>query len=184
MKKYLRGCDEKNNPNELENRPSLCLLKDKPDLVGVEVGVRWGCNALRMLLHLNIKCLYLVDPYKPFPVPKGGLWMNGRQDICDQYFDIAKYNLEGFNNIVWMLDFSYNIIDLIPDDIDFVYIDGDHRYEAVIKDINLFYPKLKKGGLLAGHDYTSTPSVTNAVNDIFEGFVESAGDDWWIWKKD
>jgi predicted O-methyltransferase YrrM len=41
-----------------------------------------------------------------------------------------------------------------PDEsIDFVFIDGDHSYEGCAKDIDLWYPKLKEGGLLSGHDY-------------------------------
>ena len=35
---------------------------------------------------------------------------------------------------------------------DMVYLDGDHRYSGISKDIDNFYPKLKEGGLLAGHD--------------------------------
>jgi hypothetical protein len=38
--------------------------------------------------------------------------------------------------------------------IDVVYIDGDHRYEAVVQDIKKWLPKVKPGGYLAGHDYT------------------------------
>ena len=37
--------------------------------------------------------------------------------------------------------------------IDVVYIDGDHTYEGVMKDIEEYYPKIKSGGYLAGHDY-------------------------------
>ena len=37
--------------------------------------------------------------------------------------------------------------------LDFVYIDADHREEFVRKDIELWFPKLKKGGVISGHDY-------------------------------
>ena len=37
--------------------------------------------------------------------------------------------------------------------LDFVYIDANHAYDWVVQDIELWYPKVKKGGILWGHDY-------------------------------
>ena len=37
--------------------------------------------------------------------------------------------------------------------LDFVYIDADHKYEAVKADIATWFPKLKSGGIMCGHDY-------------------------------
>ena len=42
---------------------------------------------------------------------------------------------------------------LVEDGLDFVYIDGDHRYEAVRDDIRIWWSKLSPNGVLAGHDY-------------------------------
>lgn len=49
--------------------------------------------------------------------------------------------------------------------IDFVYIDADHSYESVKNDIIAWLPKVKQGGILAGHDYPML-SVRNAVHEI------------------
>ena len=52
---------------------------------------------------------------------------------------------------------------------DFIYIDGDHSYEAVKRDIELYLPKLKKGGLIAGHDYDEKAfgdTTVKAVDDV------------------
>ena len=51
----------------------------------------------------------------------------------------------------------------------FVYIDADHRYMAVKKDILAWLPKVKSGGILAGHDYgrPQCQGVAQAVNEIF-----------------
>lgn len=49
--------------------------------------------------------------------------------------------------------------------IDFVYIDADHSYEAVKNDIIAWLPKVKSGGILAGHDYPMQ-SVRNAVHEV------------------
>ena len=52
--------------------------------------------------------------------------------------------------------------------LDAVFIDADHSYEAVKMDIQNWMPKVRKGGILAGHDYNSAwPGVIKAVNEIF-----------------
>ena len=48
---------------------------------------------------------------------------------------------------------------------DLVYIDAYHYYEAVCMDITAWLPKVRPGGLLAGHDYNQEP-VRKAVNDL------------------
>ena len=52
--------------------------------------------------------------------------------------------------------------------LDFIYIDGLHDYESVKADIAGFYPKLKVGGIIAGHDYHlgDWPGVYNSVNEF------------------
>jgi len=37
--------------------------------------------------------------------------------------------------------------------LDFVYLDGRHYRKAVLEDLNLWFPKLREGGLLAGNSY-------------------------------
>lgn len=50
----------------------------------------------------------------------------------------------------------------------FVYIDGNHDYEYVKQDIELWWPRLRDGGVLAGHDYSlHTPGVGKAVEEFF-----------------
>ena len=56
---------------------------------------------------------------------------------------------------------------LYPDrSLDFVFIDASHEYEDVKQDILSWYPKIKKGGYIAGHDYTTFDGVQKAVNEI------------------
>ena len=62
--------------------------------------------------------------------------------------------------------------------LDFVFIDASHEYEDVKKDINAWLPKVKKNGILAGHDYYVDeydyfPGVKKAVNECLDGVFTS-----------
>ena len=53
------------------------------------------------------------------------------------------------------------------DSLDFVFIDGDHRYEFVKADIEAWVPKVKSGGIVSGHDYGWCTDVRAAVHEYF-----------------
>ena len=77
-------------------------------------------------------------------------------------------NIRNFDMITHHKKFSYEISNLFKDNAyDFIYIDADHKYESVIKDVELYLPKLKKGGIIGGHDYCpySWPDVIKAVDE-------------------
>lgn len=54
--------------------------------------------------------------------------------------------------------------------LDFIFIDADHTYESVSKDLRGWHPKIKIGGIIAGHDY-NWDSVKKAVDEFFDGKV-------------
>lgn len=61
--------------------------------------------------------------------------------------------------------------------LDFVYIDGDHSYEAVNLDIAVWYSKVKPNGWIGGHDFSYlTPGVPKAVRKHFPGYeIQTSG---------
>lgn len=73
--------------------------------------------------------------------------------------------------------------ELVSEKADFVFIDGDHRYASVVKDIENGLSMLKPGGILSGHDYNyeGWPEVTRAVDEKFgKENVNSVGTIWWV----
>lgn len=55
-----------------------------------------------------------------------------------------------------------------------VYVDGDHSYEGAKADILAWWPKIRPGGYMCGHDYVPhMPGVVRAVTEIFGGNVET-----------
>jgi hypothetical protein len=71
--------------------------------------------------------------------------------------------------------------------IDFVFIDAAHDYENVKADLNAWYPKVKKGGFIGGHDYPGFSGVVLAVNEFFMSEMDNAAlnlkDNYWWHKK-
>lgn len=56
--------------------------------------------------------------------------------------------------------------------IDFIFIDANHTYEFVSKDIAAYLPKMKPGGIMAGHDFNGAhPGVVQAVIEAFIGNI-------------
>lgn len=61
----------------------------------------------------------------------------------------------------------------------FVYIDASHDYESVKKDLNAWYPKVKKGGILAGHDWGWVPVKNAVANFCANNGLTVTGDTSW-----
>lgn len=166
-----------------KNRPFLKLeaLRSRSEMIVAEVGVQYGYNALRILSTLNIKTIYLIDSYQPYPSAKDGTLSTNKQS--PESLDFAKEYLKSYQSkIVWIIDYSWNAHTRIPDEeLDFVYIDGDHRVEIVCKDVELYMPKVKKGGYIAGHDYTRK-YVKDGISKYFGSLdkIKHEGEDWWI----
>lgn len=83
-------------------------------------------------------------------------------------FEIFKKNLSSVIDYINPIKMdSIEASKLYKDEsLDFVFIDANHEYDFIRKDILTWLPKVKKGGYIGGHDY-NWPSVTKAVDEIF-----------------
>ena len=129
------------------NRASIYTLRNKKELIGAEIGVSSGDNAFNMLNELDIRKLYLIDPYKEY--------LHFTQKILNKHKETAHKILSEFEDkIVWLEKESILAAkDIKDNELDFVYIDGDHEYPSVINDIEHYYQKVKIGGLFAGDNF-------------------------------
>jgi hypothetical protein len=69
--------------------------------------------------------------------------------------------------------------------LDFVYLDGDHSLKGCTRDIVAWAPKVKAGGILAGHDYYDNEPfmVRTAVNECCNGpcgITHEPSPSWWV----
>jgi predicted O-methyltransferase YrrM len=72
----------------------------------------------------------------------------------------------------------------VDQSLDFVFIDADHSYHAVKSDIAHWYPKVRDGGWVGGHDYhpKKWPGVVKAVDGYFSQVQHWPGTIWGVWK--
>ena len=61
--------------------------------------------------------------------------------------------------------------------LDFVFIDADHTYEGCKSDIEAWEPKVRKGGIISGHDYC-WPTVNRAVHEHYPSVVVYSDNVW------
>jgi len=87
-------------------------------------------------------------------------------------------------NVIKVKERSYIAASKIKNNsLDFVYIDADHSYESVKMDIASWLPKVKNGGVIAGHDY-NWGSVSKAVDEIFDNVKTFQDSSWSVRKQE
>jgi hypothetical protein len=106
--------------------------------------------------------------------------------VNDTAFEVFTENMkpaEGFYNAVKLP--SIEAAKLYGDNsLDFVFIDASHEYESVKDDIEAWYPKIKFGGYIGGHDYVRGEyGVYRAVDERFGKDFELYGVSWLHHKK-
>lgn len=157
------------------------------NIVGCEVGVSYGFNLVYFLENLpSIKQVYAIDPYAPYHDGPAGLVT---QEVLDKVKDLFNTNTHPFKDKVRFInDTSENAHALIPDgSLDYIFIDGDHSFEAVYKDVRNFFSKVRPGGIFAGHDF-SWGGVRKAVYEFRNEYnimssLKTCANDVWYWQK-
>ena len=87
-----------------------------------------------------------------------------KEDILQAF----KNNMDGFNKTIHVKDSALAAKDFKDKAIDFLFLDANHDYKYVLKDVNAWLPKIKKGGIFCGHDYKDGyKGVKQAVDEMF-----------------
>ncbi len=133
-----------------------------------EIGVFFGRSALLFRLFFPKAKLFLIDPWE---LSEKYLATGNPPSLCPEVF------AEGFRTVTQLFAHDPDVqilrrtskeaAKIIPDDLDLVFIDGDHSYESVKEDIDLWSKKVRPGKILSGHDYDEAkfPQVVKAVNE-------------------
>lgn len=160
----------------------LALLPTDP--VCAEIGSFKGDFAALILAIGQPKELHLIDPWKHEASPVyEKAWYGGKTDQSqmDAIFERVQKRFQkqiGSGQVTVHRKPSEAAHADFPDAyFDWIYIDGNHLYEFVAKDLQLFYPKVKPGGFICGDDYGDGQwwkgGVSRAVDEfVRRGFCE------------
>lgn len=149
-------------------------------VIGAEVGVYNGTHASRMLKYFHyLKRLYLFDPYESY--------YEYDKEKLDLAKSLALKKLEKYEDtVIW--NFVPFEASLIPEKLDFIYIDGNHDYDPVVYDIKEALKIVKPKGIIGGHDYQPADhplcnryGVGWAVRSLYsEEMIHYNNGDWWV----
>ena len=159
-------------PKNREDLGSICQTQGYQ--TGAELGVQEGHFAHRMLSSwTSAQRYYLVDLW----AHQANYNDSANVDNIEQErkFRASKARLAKFGEKpVWLRNDTVSAAHLVPDNsLDFIYVDARHDYCGVMDDLVAWWPKLRKGGLFAGHDFFTTQEYDNYV-----GAYKSQFDDW------
>lgn len=131
-------------------------FRNKPIKV-IEIGARYGESSEVILTNFNVEKYIIVDPYQEYDEYKNDGFNNVVKNKGDIIFEKTKNKLKKINeNVDFFRTFSndVNTINKIQDNsIDFIFIDGNHTGKYVFQDLENYYPKMKKDGILCGDDF-------------------------------
>lgn len=175
----IDGFSDESEQGELLKTITKLITSD--NLKIIEIGVYKGrCTAMWnvFLINQNINYnYYAVDHFQG----------STEHEKNVDYYNICKNNLVSIlDNISLIKNDSESESKNYPDNFfDIIYVDASHDYESVIKDLDLWFPKLKKGGIMCGDDYVmGWPGVVRAVNEFFgTKKINLVGtQQWWVKK--
>lgn len=117
-----------------------------------EIGVREGINFKKMIEH-NPTLAVAVDLWLDDGIISRNDGANTQKEI-DSFYNKFKEEMKDKPFVDIYRGYSFDVVKKFPDEFfDLVYIDADHTYNACLRDIRDWYPKVKNGGLLLGDDY-------------------------------
>lgn len=144
------------------------------EAMAAEIGVfRGKTSAVLLTDHPNL-LLYMIDPWRPFGADSeyartGDYMAIQSEAVCENnYQEALKVTDFAKDRRIVLRDLSCKVVELFEDEaFDLVFIDAEHSYPAVKQDISLWWPKVRVGGVLCGHDYSQKafPGVVQAVDE-------------------
>lgn len=130
-----------------------------------ELGVFRGTFSERILEKLHPQKMYLVDTWSS---PMDWWFEGGVQSVSGNEAYRETLRLERFPSVVIRRQSTIEFLSTLPDNsLDLSYHDADHSYESVRDELALVFPRMKRGGWIAGHDYCELfPGVMRAVDEF------------------
>ena len=137
------------------------IFKELGFTSGAEIGVLYGEYSEKLCKALPDTQIYSIDPWRFYPVHN-----NFRKEwrYEPMYQRVVKFLAPYKNSHIIRKPSVEAAQDFPNDSLDFVFIDGDHRFQAVTNDIAEWTKKVRIGGIIAGHDFVRGASETDYVH--------------------
>jgi len=154
------------------------LIRENNLKIGAEIGCHRGATTSALLRRNPDLKLIAVD-----------LWADsGSVQYKDWNFKSSKSSFDArvrlyTQRVIVLQGLSWEMAEKVNDNsLDFVFIDADHEYESVVKDIKAWTPKVKDDGFVTGHD-THFKGVYEAINELIPNWKPAGIDHVWYCKK-
>lgn len=148
----------------------------KPGMKCAEIGVQQGYSSEK-ILEAGVGLLVCVDPWADIESYRECRGWNDFSRWEDEAFQRLKKWIKKDGNEVLIYkttsgraakhDFGFLF--------DFVFLDGNHEEEPVYQDILAWWPQVKEGGILAGHDYYESPDEFHRVKEAVDRWAKETG---------
>ncbi len=150
----------------------LMIQNHGENLIGAEIGVLRAESLCTILQTCeNVKLMYGVDSWQPYSdylkFPYDG---TPAYTVSEREIETVRF--EAYHNIKWSgeqnrvkileMDSSLAVNHIQDEELDFIFIDTYLTKEQASKDLEDWYPKVKSGGLFAGHDW-DCPEIQTEV---------------------
>lgn len=162
------------------------LNKIDHPIVGCEIGVSYGFNLVYFLDNIpNITTVYAIDPYIPYDDGPGGYVS---QETIDKVKELFLINISPYNKVKFInLTSDEAHFNIAPESLDYIFIDGDHSFNMVYRDMYNYYDKVRVGGVFSGHDFHLS-DVNRAVHKFREKHsitseIKTCANSVWYWIK-
>lgn len=155
----------------IQHRKDLFKVLEHFNLKGeiAEVGVAEGNNSELMATWDCVTKVWMIDTWSTIDGQKGD-GSNPQEWHSDNYMKCMNI---AFHNVKCYISpgMSIDVAKIVPDEsLIMVYLDANHSYEAVIDDLNAWFPKIVSGGIISGHDFMNDEyGVKRAVNEFCSG---------------
>ena len=163
--------------------PALC--RELGFTRGAEIGVWKGAYSAAFCLANSKMHMLCVDPWSSYPAwkdTKNEMPLPQAKLFMKKAYREACARLQPLNTTI-VREHSKHAVKSVPDgSLDLCYIDSNHVYDAVFQDLTLWAPKVRKGGILSGHDFrnfTNKPTI-HVIEAVTEFTKQHGIDPWFI----
>ena len=149
------------------------------NLIGLELGVCMADSFLTIMHNCNIKKLYGIDHWKPYDdylkyIPDGKPQYSVDEKKSQYHKLLALHNIKysGSKNksVIIEEDTLKAVKKFYDGTLDFIFFDSTLSEQQTYKEAMAYYPKIKKGGLLIGHDAEATIQVIEPLKKVLKHY--------------